>query len=140
MEVPGTQVATVDTPDGASVTFTTSPDRAAELRSRVRAMAQMHDTHDQDREGMRGGEHHRAMHLGEENPDTMNGPAGTGSAADQGMPMMPPPSRATVEDVEGGARMVVTPNDPADLDRLRSALRTQTQRMQQTGQCGHGGR
>lgn len=47
--------------------------------------------------------------------------------------MMPPPSRAAVEDVEGGARLVVTPNDPGDLDRLRSTVRMHAEHMRQTG-------
>ena len=49
--------------------------------------------------------------------------------------MMPPPSRATVEDVENGARIVVTPNDSADLQKLQSTVRMHAEHMQQNG-CG----
>jgi hypothetical protein len=69
---------------------------------------------------------------------------GSGSAespsagAAEHMAMMPPPSRAAVRDVEGGARIVVTPNDPADLDRLRSAVRMHAEHMRESGTCGMG--
>ena len=126
MAVPGTQLAVADTADGEAVTFTTSPDRAAELRGRVHAMADMHNRHHQaGMESMHGGMQHGGMMGGSK------GPAGGGDA----MPMMPPPSRAAVEDVEGGARLVVTPNAPADLDRLRSTVRMHAEHMRQTGTC-----
>ncbi len=136
MSVPGTQVAAADIPDGESITFTTSPDRAADLRARVHAMADMHNRHHQGggMEEMHGGMQHGGMMGG--------GSMGSSSAGADQMAMMPPPSRASVEDVEGGARIVVTPNDPADLDRLRSAVRMHAQHMRDGGQCemGHPGR
>jgi TusA-related sulfurtransferase len=46
---------------------------------------------------------------------------------------MPPPSRASVEDVPNGARIAVTPNDPADLSRLQSTVRMHAQHMQEHG-------
>ncbi len=130
MAVPGTRVAAADTPGGESVTFTTTPDRAADLRARVHAMVDMHNRHGEGggKEGMRDGMHGGMMMGG-----GSMGPSGAG--ADQ-MSMMPPPSRAAVEDVEGGARIVVTPNDPADLDRLRSAVLMHAQHMQESGTCG----
>ena len=48
---------------------------------------------------------------------------------------MPPPSRAAVEDLPDGARIIVTPNDPADLERLQKTVRTHAEHMQQHG-CG----
>jgi hypothetical protein len=33
--------------------------------------------------------------------------------------MMPPPSTARSEEIEGGARLVITPRDPGDLAKLR---------------------
>lgn len=125
LEVPGTQVSASETPDGAAVTFTTTPDRAAELRSRVRAMADMHNGHHQGT-GM-------GMGMG------MGGAGGMSGSTGSSGTMMPPPSRATVEDVDGGARLVVTPTDRADLERLRSTVRAHAGHMQQTGQCGHAG-
>ncbi len=129
MAVPGTQVAVTETRDGEAVTFTTSPDQAGELRARVHAMADMHNRHHQDGRGMEmhGGMHHGSMMGG--------GSMGSSGGGGDAMAMMPPPSRAAVEDVEGGARLVVTPNDPADLDRLRSTVRMHAERMRQTGTC-----
>lgn len=132
--VPGTRLAVADTADGEAVTFTTTPDRVGELRSRVHAMAEMHNRHH-----MEGGagEMHGQMHGG----GMMGGGMGGGSMHPSGgmdASMMPPPSRAAVEDVDGGARLVVAPNDPADLDRLRSTVRMHAQHMQETGSCGHG--
>ncbi|HET8539629.1 MAG TPA: hypothetical protein VFL83_07130 [Anaeromyxobacter sp.] len=51
---------------------------------------------------------------------------------------MPPPSRAVVEDVDGGARLTLTPDDPADLDRLRTAIRAHAEHMQHTYSCSMG--
>lgn len=128
MAVPGTQVSTADTQDGESITFTTSPEHAAELRARVHAMADMHNRHHQG-EGMQGT--HGDMGHG----DMM------GSGGSEHMAMMPPPSRAAVEDLDGGARIVVTPTAPADLDRLRSSVRAHAGHMQESGTCdmGHAG-
>jgi hypothetical protein len=122
MAIPGTQLMVADTPDGESVTFTTSPDRAAELRRRVHAMADMHNSH-----------HHGGGMEGMHHGGTMGG--GSMASTGGGDTMMPPPSRAAVEDVDGGARLVVTPNDPADLDRLRSTVRMHAEHMRQTGTC-----
>jgi hypothetical protein len=105
MTVPGTQVYAADTANGEALTFTTGPDQVAELRIRVHGMANMHN---QRHGGMGGG---------------------------QGMGGMrkSPPSRAWVEDVENGARIAMTPNDPADLQKLQSAVRMHATHMQQHG-------
>jgi hypothetical protein len=128
--VPGTRLAAADTPDGVSVTFTTSPDRAEDLRARVHAMADMHNRHHQ--QGAAAGEHGGMMggmmhHGGSAAPE----------AGQTSMPM-PPPSRATAQDIEGGARLAVAPYDPADLERLRSTVRMHAEQMQKTGTCGMG--
>lgn len=128
MAVPGVQLSAADTQDGEAVTFTTSADRMADLRARVHAMADMHNRHHQAGEG--------GMHHGNHG-DAMGG-GSTGSGGDSHAMMMPPPSRAAVEDVAGGARLVVTPNDPADLEPLRAAVRTHAEHMRQTGTCGMG--
>jgi hypothetical protein len=136
MDIPGTQVSSADTQDGEVVTFTTSPDHEADLRSRVHAMAEMHNSHHQ-RGGMDHGGMHGGMHRGGSGGDTS-----TGSGAMGHMEMMPPPSRASVEDVPGGARLIVTPNDPRDLERLQSVVRMHAQHMSETHGCGmdeHGG-
>jgi hypothetical protein len=122
--VPGTQLAAAD--------------RAEDLRARVHAMADMHNRHH-----LAGGpEGTHAGHGGMEHGGMMGGGMmGGGSTAGAGAgqaSMMPPPSRATVVDVEGGARLVVTPNDPADMDQLRSTVRTHAEHMQKTGTCRMG--
>ncbi len=180
MAVPGTQVAAADTPDGESVTFTTtSPDAVADLRNRVRAMADMHNRHHAGGQmGMQGGagmqgdtsggtsmgssESESGSAGAEASPDQGSAGSGQGSdeagggdtgmgstgsadaGADQGAGapmherMMSHPSHAVVEDVDGGARVIVTPDDPADLERLRAAVRSHTERMSETGSCGMG--
>jgi hypothetical protein len=133
MEVPGTQVSAADTQDGEAVTFITSPDHEADLRSRVHAMADMHNEHHQG-----GGMDHGGMH----GSGSMGRDTSTGSGAMGHMETMPPPSRASVQDVPGGARLVVTPSDPGDLERLQSVVRTHAQHMSETHACGmdeHGG-
>jgi len=132
MAVPGTQVAVAETRDGEAVTFTTSPDRAGDLRTRVHAMADMHNRHHQGGGGMEG------MHGGMHHGGTMDGGSMGSPVGGDAMAMMPPPSRASVEDVEGGARIVVTPNDPGDLDRLRSAVRMHAEHMRESGTCEMG--
>jgi hypothetical protein len=119
MDLPGTQLTAADTATGEALTFTTTPDQTAALRERVRALAAMHDQHGATRGS----------------GTTASGRGGMG-----GMPM-PPPSHTTVEDVDNGARMVVTPNDPADLAKLQSTVKMHAEHMQQMGcgPMGHGG-
>ena len=125
MAVSGTKVLAADTPTGETLTFsTTSPDQVADLRTRVHALADMHNRHEaagatHAHEGMMGG-----------GGDTGSGPAG-GPMAD----MQPPPATATAEDTDAGARLVLTPKDPAQLAQLQSAVRAHADMMQQ-GRCG----
>ena len=120
MTVPGTKVSAADTSTGETVTFTTTADQAAALREKVHAMADMHN------------QHHAA---GDAGHGSMGGMAGMGGMHGSGMEgmQMPPPSRAAVEDLPDGARIVVTPNDPADMQRLQSTVRTHAEHMQQHG-------
>jgi hypothetical protein len=48
--------------------------------------------------------------------------------------MMPPASVARAEDTEGGARLVLTPKDPADLEKLREHVRKHAAKMA-SGHC-----
>jgi len=122
MNVPGTQVSAADSETGETLTFTTTTtDQVAELRSRVHAMAEMHNRHHAAGGMMEGG-----MAGG------TGGMMGSGEATG---PAMMPPSHATVVDLEGGASIMLTPNDPADLQKLQSEARVHAQRMQQGG-CG----
>jgi len=115
MDVPGARVSATDTADGETLTFT-ADDRAAEVRSRVHAMAEMHNRHNV------AGEHGAMM--------------GGGKA---GGPMMPP-SHATVADVDDGASITVTPDAPADLQKVQTMIRMHAERMQKNGcaMMGHG--
>jgi hypothetical protein len=129
MAVPGAQAVAADVEGGEAVTFTTSSDQVAELRNRVHAMADMHNRHHQG-----GGMDHGGMHEGMQGGAMGHGSMGGGSA--DHMAMMPPPSHAAVEDLPSGARLVVTPNDPADLDQLRSAVRMHAEHMDEMHACG----
>lgn len=100
-----TQIAASDTDDGIAIVFTTTGD-VADLRARVRHMADMHN---QMAGGMQGG--------------GMQG---------SGMHMVP--SRASVEDVPGGARLVLMPMDPSQLAALRQQARMHVEMMRK-GQC-----
>jgi hypothetical protein len=105
MTVPGTQVYAADTANGSALTFTTSPDQVAELRVRVHAMANMHN----QRHG------------------------GTGGDEKMGGKMTPPPSRAWVEEIDNGARIAMTPNDPGNLLKLQSSVRAHAEHLQRHG-------
>jgi hypothetical protein len=112
-EVPDTRVAASDTPNGGAITFTTSAANVDEVRRRAHAMADMHN------------QHHGAA--------AADAPAGGQHGMMAGM--MPPPSHAVAEDVDGGARISVTPDAPADLEKLRSTMRMHAEHMQ-GGRCG----
>ncbi len=110
-----THVSTIDTSDGVAIVFTTTSN-VEDLRARVHHMADMHN----QMVGMHGemGGHHRGMHGMHGHP--------------MGMRMVP--SRATAEDIPGGARIVLVPNDPSQLSLLRqqAAMRAE---MMQKGEC-----
>jgi hypothetical protein len=105
MDVPGTEVSAAAAADGETVTFTTT-DQVLELRRRVHAMAAMHDEKHAD-------------------GSTHDGMMGGG--------MMRPKSHATVFDLELGASITLAPDDPADLEKLRTAVRMHVRHMQKSG-------
>lgn len=118
MKVEGTTSSVSDTGDGVAISFTTSTGDVAELRRRVHHMAEMHERHHGMKgEGMMGG-HNEA-------------PPSPGSSPKK---MMMVPSTATVNDVEGGARIVLVPKDPARLAELRQHARDHVGRMSR-GEC-----
>jgi hypothetical protein len=122
MQVPDTTVDAADTSGGEALTFTTRSGQVDELRRRVRAMADMHNQHHVSGTAMmQGGTGHGAK-MG-------RGPN------ERGEMMMPPPSLAAVEDTDGGARISLTPHDPAQASELRSAVRLHAEHMQRDG-CG----
>ena len=127
MTVPGTQVSAADTETGEALAFSTSsPDQVSELRTRVHAMADMHN---QRHSGDTGA-------AGATGQGGMGAEQGTGMGGDTSGMHMPPPSTATVEDTDTGARLVVTPKDPTQLAQLQSTVRSHAEMMQQQGSCG----
>lgn len=119
------QIVASDTNDGAAIAFTTTGDVAG-LRMRVRRMADM-------RNRMAGG----MMGTGEGDGMRGGGDAGMRGGGTQrgGMGMMQMvPARASVEEIPGGARLVLTPADPARLATLREQTRAQVAMMQR-GEC-----
>jgi hypothetical protein len=132
MAIPGTQVAAVDTPDGVALVFTTEAGGVDELRRRVAAMADMHNQH-------HGGTGEHAGMGGHAGMMMMMGSAGTadhaGMAEGKHDGAMAPPSRAVVQPIDGGARIVLTPLDPANLLALRSHVHEHAARMQSSRTC-----
>lgn len=101
----GAQITTAETPNGVALQFTTTGDVAG-LRARVRRMAEMRNRMMGSGMGMQGG----------------------------GMKMRMVPSHASVEDIPGGARLVLTPVDPSQLGALR-AHASQMAAMMRQGRC-----
>lgn len=97
MKVEGTNARAEQVEGGAAMAFTTTGD-VAELRERVKKMANMHN-------GM------------------MDSPS-----------MKMPAATAQVEEIEGGARLVLQPKDPAELTALRQHLEKHAAKMN-SGQC-----
>jgi len=117
MAVEGTTARAEDVEGGAAMAFTTTGD-VAELRRRVAHMAEMHQEHH--------GEGHGAMMGGGK------GMMGDGKGM-MGDGMMPP-ATARSEEIEGGARLVFTPKDAADLPKLREHAHDHAEKMA-SGQC-----
>lgn len=105
LQVPGTTVASTEVEGGIALSFTTTTGDVAELRQRVRRMAEMHN--------QPGGGH------------MMMGSHGG---------MMMHAATASAEDIEGGARLILQPKEPAQLGELREHVRMKAQRMA-AGEC-----
>lgn len=134
MRVPGTGVVPADVDGGIGLSFTTSTGDVVELRQRVRRMAEMHNQRGGHMmmgghgEAEGGAEHQHGAQAGA----THEG-AGRGGMM-MGAGMMMPPATASVEDVEGGARVILRPKDPAELAALQEHVRMKAQRMA-GGEC-----
>jgi hypothetical protein len=124
MFVAGTTVQAKDTSDGMAMMFTTTGD-VAELRRRVRVMADHMNAHSS---GAGGGTGMHGMGMG---PDAGTGMIGGGM---MGGGMMPA-THAQVEDVDHGARLTVTPADPAKLNEMRQHMKQHAQMMNQSHGC-----
>ena len=136
MQVPGTTVTSADVEGGVALAFSTSAGDVAELRKRVRRMVDMHNhAHKADGTTMGGASSGAADSAHEHGATTGTGHEASGR---QGMmmdtAMMMPAASASVDDIEGGARVVFRPKDPAQLDALREHVRKRSVRMA-GGQC-----
>jgi hypothetical protein len=118
MAVKGTTVKTEDVDGGIALEFTTSTGDVADLRRRVRHMAEMHEHHDQRMMSGRGSGGCGCM---------MGGQGMTGGK------MKMTPSTASAEDIEGGARLVLRPKDPEQLEVLRGHVRLHSLHMAEGG-------
>lgn len=123
---PAVQIVTAETPTGVALQFTTTGDVAG-LRARVHRMAEKHNRMMGSGMGMQGG----MMGSG---GGMQGGMQGSGGMHGRGMMMRMIPSRASVEDIPGGARLVLTPDDPSQLGALRDHARRMAAMMQQ-GRC-----
>jgi hypothetical protein len=146
--VPGMSVSTEDTSDGVAIVFTTTGD-VADLQQRVHQLAAMHE--------QRGETGPTSVPVEESRkPPVKEGPSGVGAngraskdggpitgagaeAEQQGELVKPVPgahampttmSRATVEDVPNGARLIITPVDPRQVETVRDRAKLDAQAMQ----------
>ena len=134
MQVPGTTVAATEIDGGIGLSFTTTTVDVAELRQRVRRMAEMHNQ--PGGHSMMGSHGTAAPGAGAEH---QHGAPRTGDEAGRsgmmmGGGMMMPAATASVEDIDGGARLNLQPKDHAQLGALREHVRMKAQRMA-GGEC-----
>lgn len=116
--VPGAIVSVQDTDDGVALAFV-SADKPVELRERVHYAAAQHGP------AQKLGLGHDGKH---------------GDGGDHGLQAFQmPPMYAGVEDLDKGARLVLTPVDAADRDALRAKARERAEHMM-TSACTVKGR
>ncbi len=113
MKVEGTTVTSEETADGAAVVFKTDGGDVEELRRRVRHMADKHAKH----HGQPGADKSQMDH---------------GKCA---MCRMMKMATVTVEDIDGGARMMMKPKDASKLDALRKHAAEHAEKMAKMGGC-----
>jgi hypothetical protein len=136
MQVQGTTVQAESIDGGAAMVFVTTGDVDA-LRERVRNMAVMHESH-----AMRGHAHDMEM-TETRRPGSADDPAAGAKIGDAddgvsagGLPQsdMPVDVDTRVEDIEGGARLVMIATDASDVDALRNHTEQHAQAMS-GGEC-----
>ena len=135
MLVQGTTVHTTDTPDGVAMTFTTTSGDVAELRNRVRAMAERMNERSSGPMGMHGNMMKGRSDVG--SPGMGSGMQHMMTSDDRGSGWMMgmPPSRAQSDDVEGGARLRIAPLEGSKLDEMKERMRNRAQMMNQRHDC-----
>lgn len=124
MVVPNAKVEVEDTEDGIALTFTTDSQEVDDLRKRVESMAGMYEMHrghgSMMWHHMREGASGMGMHGKGRGHMAMSGPM--------------PSAKATVENIDNGARLLLTPQNSEELGKLREHVRAHQQRMG-SGEC-----
>jgi hypothetical protein len=146
MGVPGTAVQATETSDGMSMAFTTTGD-AGEVRKRAHGMADRMNGQASGAMGMngmmmKGGDGGGGMMMGSGMGHAgMMGDGGAGMMMGSGMGhagmMMggsTPPMNVQVDDIDGGARLRMTPRDPSRVAEMKKHVQQHAQMMNQ----GHG--
>jgi hypothetical protein len=127
MHVGGTEVTAQTVPNGAALVFTTA-ENVDELRAQVDRFA---DAHNELAEHM-SQEAHGGASMGSTMGSMYGMESGEGAATAQQSSFVP--SRAEVEEVDGGAEIVLTPRDPSKLQALRQNVEAQARQMA-SGAC-----
>jgi hypothetical protein len=134
MHVQGTTVTAEDVEGGAALVFITTSDTDM-LRERVRNMAAFQESNAMGPESQRMGMS-ETMRPGSAD-DTTAGAKQSDDAASATGPMDPltsPDVDTHVEDVEGGARLVITATSPADVETVRADAQRHAQHLS-AGEC-----
>ncbi|MEP7125847.1 MAG: hypothetical protein ABJE95_33255, partial [Byssovorax sp.] len=128
-QVPGTTVTAADIEGGAALTFTSTGD-VADLRRRVRRMAEMHNLYHGAGGVMMAGDS-APPHWGGASPDHEGGMMDRGRMVGgmMGRGWRLPAATASVEDLDGGARLIYRTANPSDIEALRDHARTRAGRM-----------
>jgi hypothetical protein len=111
MGVRGTTVAASDIDGGISLTFVTPTGDVSELRRRVRRMAQMHEA---------------GCGIISQRGTMMAGRSTSGSTSGS--------ATASADDLDQGARLVLKPADPGQLDSFRQQVRLCVEHLKH-GEC-----
>jgi hypothetical protein len=130
MLVDGVNVDVEDTADGIAMRFTTTTrDNVDDLRNRVEKLSRMYGAE-------RGKGEMMWQHMGHKRAegDRPGTGMGAGRGQDQGVVGGMPPATARVENIDNGARLLLTPTDSGQLSALREHARDHQRRMS-GGEC-----
>lgn len=129
MTIDNAKVEVTDTEDGVALSFTTNAENVGELRERAQHMASMYEMH-RGRGAMRW-HHMRGATAG---PPMGRGHMGMGRGhMGRGAGPMPA-ANASLENIDNGAKIVLTPTNADQLEQLREHVRLHQERMQ-SGEC-----